>query len=410
MLFSAENGTALWASDGTEAGTGLVSAFLPTQRGGGFFYGSAVGAGARAFATVVESDDYGLYVTDGTAGTAAGTSYVGRFNISSTDLSITPFGPGLLFASSEGPGGSGPYSVRLTDGTAAGTRRVTPDLDLQGFPRLEKVVTLAGGDAYVSANEGGALALWRVRPDGTSGVALRLPPAETLVLRTGYFDVARERRASQPVAVGGGAIYVLASRSTPVNTAYEVVYSLWRGQPGGAELVASYGPTDLNLAPQMVEAGGRVYVTFSSAATGLELFTLGRTAVAGEPAPGAGTLALGPPSPNPASGRTTFVLTSAEPVRVEAFDALGRRVAVLHDRSATGETVTFDTAGLPAGVYAVRARTTADNRGRRDAPRRRAPVARLVSYAAAVASIAASHARTTGVSSSGMNDPATSAS
>lgn len=63
--------------------------------------------------------------------------------------------------------------------------------------------------------------------------------------------------------------------------------------------------------------------------------------------------------PNPFAVRTTLRLTLDAPqsVRAEAFDALGRRVAVLHDGPmAAGEhPLTFDAARLPAGLYVVRA-------------------------------------------------------
>ncbi|HYE97140.1 MAG TPA: T9SS type A sorting domain-containing protein, partial [Rubricoccaceae bacterium] len=62
--------------------------------------------------------------------------------------------------------------------------------------------------------------------------------------------------------------------------------------------------------------------------------------------------------PNPARGATTiaFALYAAGLVRVAAYDALGRRVAVLTDgaRAAGQHTLTLDTSGLPGGVYVVR--------------------------------------------------------
>ena len=62
--------------------------------------------------------------------------------------------------------------------------------------------------------------------------------------------------------------------------------------------------------------------------------------------------------PNPVGGRVAVGLTLAEagPVRVVVVDALGRRVAVLHDGplGAGAQTVGADAAGWPPGVYAVR--------------------------------------------------------
>lgn len=86
-------------------------------------------------------------------------------------------------------------------------------------------------------------------------------------------------------------------------------------------------------------------------------------------AAGPATLGLSAPHPNPARGRATVGLTLPEagPVRAEVFDALGRRVAVLHDGPlAAGEhALRLDAAGLPAGVYVVRAATPAGVASRR---------------------------------------------
>jgi photosystem II stability/assembly factor-like uncharacterized protein len=63
--------------------------------------------------------------------------------------------------------------------------------------------------------------------------------------------------------------------------------------------------------------------------------------------------------PNPFSRRATLELDvpAGERVRVAAFDVLGREVAVLHDGAlvAGSHRFTFDAAGLPSGVYVLRA-------------------------------------------------------
>ena len=65
--------------------------------------------------------------------------------------------------------------------------------------------------------------------------------------------------------------------------------------------------------------------------------------------------------PNPTGGAATVRLTLATPahVHVEVFDALGRRVARLHDGplAAGDHLFALDATGLPAGLYLVRART-----------------------------------------------------
>ncbi len=71
---------------------------------------------------------------------------------------------------------------------------------------------------------------------------------------------------------------------------------------------------------------------------------------------------LSAPSPHPAraAARLTLVARETRPATVEAFDALGRRVAVLFDGVTTGGEpvpLTLDAAGLPPGLYLVRAHT-----------------------------------------------------
>lgn len=73
-------------------------------------------------------------------------------------------------------------------------------------------------------------------------------------------------------------------------------------------------------------------------------------------------LDLGEAYPNPFRERTSLQLTlhEAQDVTVEAFDVAGRRVAVLHRGllpAGASHAIAFDAAGLPAGVYVVRATT-----------------------------------------------------
>jgi hypothetical protein len=81
--------------------------------------------------------------------------------------------------------------------------------------------------------------------------------------------------------------------------------------------------------------------------------------VAGEDAPLAGTLSLSVyPNPAVASGVIALTVDRGQDVRVELFDMLGRRLAVLHDGTATAGAaleLSLDASALPAGVYVVRA-------------------------------------------------------
>ncbi|HLA64520.1 MAG TPA: choice-of-anchor B family protein, partial [Rhodothermales bacterium] len=80
------------------------------------------------------------------------------------------------------------------------------------------------------------------------------------------------------------------------------------------------------------------------------------TATEGTPQTG---FSLSPATPNPASGVTQLTLTvdHAQQVRAEAFDALGRRVAVVFEGAVVAAAPTalvFDATDLPAGAYVVR--------------------------------------------------------
>ncbi len=92
--------------------------------------------------------------------------------------------------------------------------------------------------------------------------------------------------------------------------------------------------------------------------------TLGPTGtVAVEGGPPTSSLTLYPIAPNPAASSTAvrYALAEAGHVRVEVYDALGRRVAVLTDgeQGAGTYTAAWDATAQPGGVYVVRVRAGA---------------------------------------------------
>ncbi len=93
---------------------------------------------------------------------------------------------------------------------------------------------------------------------------------------------------------------------------------------------------------------------------GLAVVLRVESAVASADGPGPGVLVLSV-APNPTHGPIRLALTAgaAGSARVEVVDALGRRVALVHDGPlAAGTTpLAFDATRLPAGVYTVRAVT-----------------------------------------------------
>ena len=124
------------------------------------------------------------------------------------------------------------------------------------------------------------------------------------------------------------------------------------------------GAHDLALWTGFARRGlGQFAVQGSSGTNGdnVEDFTI-PTIVANEP--GAGELpegyALSEVYPNPFNPQARFTLEVAEtqPVLVELYDALGRRVATLHDgalAAGTAHAFTVDGRGLASGLYMVRA-------------------------------------------------------
>ncbi|MEO0857493.1 MAG: PA domain-containing protein, partial [Bacteroidota bacterium] len=148
--------------------------------------------------------------------------------------------------------------------------------------------------------------------------------ADMFAALTGFVPPA-EDEGERAVVLGQGP-YTLSADGTPVVQAFALV-------------------------PGLTEAE-----LFANAEAARALF-----AVAAEDETQAGTYALASVYPNPVSTTATvgFTLPTAEQVRVEVFDLLGRRVATLADgfRVVGEHRVTLDAAGLPSGVYVVRLAT-----------------------------------------------------
>ena len=89
---------------------------------------------------------------------------------------------------------------------------------------------------------------------------------------------------------------------------------------------------------------------------GWKLNIVAPSSTEGEPAGYA--LALAAPNPTAGAVRLRLTLGQTAAARVEAFDAAGRRVAVLHDGPLSGAVahpMTLDASRLASGVYTVRA-------------------------------------------------------
>jgi len=83
-----------------------------------------------------------------------------------------------------------------------------------------------------------------------------------------------------------------------------------------------------------------------------------------------GALTLTPPAPNPTSGRATltFGVKDATKAQIVLYNVLGQRVKTLYEGSPRAEqsrTLTFDTSGLPSGVYILQLRAEGQTRTQR---------------------------------------------
>jgi photosystem II stability/assembly factor-like uncharacterized protein len=143
--------------------------------------------------------------------------------------------------------------------------------------------------------------------------------------------------------------------------------SLFAGADGGAPVLRSpddgqtWGPVADGLPeaePAVDLAVGADGVLWTALGAGGLYRTAASTFVAAAPAPGAESLALTlAPNPARADASVTLTLGATTDLVVSVYDALGRRVAVLHEGPAPSgaHTVRLGAEALPPGVYVVRA-------------------------------------------------------
>ena len=133
---------------------------------------------------------------------------------------------------------------------------------------------------------------------------------------------------------------------------------LYDAATGETTLAADINP-DGHSSPQgFIVYDGRLFFSADDGTHGRELWALSPAPVAGEPGAITRPARLHAPHPNPARSEAavTFEAAEAGPVRVEVFDVLGRRVAVLTDEVVTAGTHTtrWEAGTLPSGLYLIR--------------------------------------------------------
>ncbi len=128
---------------------------------------------------------------------------------------------------------------------------------------------------------------------------------------------------------------------------------------GEASLAADINPgSDSSSPANLTVYDDRLFMQAIGEPGGVALWVLSRDSSTSEPTAESLPVHFQTPHPNPAISSTnvTFEMAEAGPVRIEVFDMLGRRVAVLADGTVeAGEhALTWEAGTLPSGLYLVR--------------------------------------------------------
>ena len=290
-------GAVLWE----HVGTGRPSDVAATPDGGACYTGTVTRCLGPDGAVLWEGDAHGSSVAVGADGAVT---------VASDPTTGSVGDPAPLRLVRYGPDGRALWDVRLGPDLGHGA----------GYYRHTGLVALGDGYAVVAASsfadgyhDAGVVV---VGPDGTELGRYAVPAAE---------PAGAAERGPRIALDGGGDLYVAAA--------------------GGGTVTYAPHPSPLYRA-----------ATYSVA--GVARFDRSALPVASGSGPGAAASGLRV-WPNPSGGAVTVALAlpSAGPVRVAVYDALGRRVAVVHDGPLGAGVHEFglDGSALPAGLYVVRA-------------------------------------------------------
>ena len=296
-------------------GTGGASTQTPSLVDGTVYYFADTEAGSTVWGTDLE--------------TGASAEFAPGFSVASLPVAYS----GALYAQAFPDDGSGGGLLRKSGSGAVSLQT--------GFPRDRAPVPVLAAPGYLlvafdgDGNDGGTAELYRYT--GSSDPALLRDPNEVIDFEG---VVVRDGLAYLSATFRDGAGFSLGFEPATLDLA-----------TGALSLVADLAPGDRSgFQNGYLAVGDALYF---SARTGevAELFRLGGGAIASEP--GATPLAVGAPFPNPTAGPVTLPLGRAGAVRVTAYDALGRAVAVLSDGAAGGD-LGLDVGALAPGVYVLR--------------------------------------------------------
>lgn len=372
------HGDELWASDGTAAGTKQVKDLTPGSNGSAL--GDFAALGGKVAFTADDGTGRKLWVSDGTAaGTVAVATPAGV-------LGHNPFGPySENFVSAGGkvyfPGrDAAGLQLWVTDGTAAGTRRVSnvagvaPPWGGPGDPQVTGI-TAAGAKVYFVANDRDAGAQLFVSDGTAAGTRmvkkLGKGPAEGGVgsLPAAGLAVGDKLLFAADDGEHGRELWV--TDGTAAGT--RMVQDIGAGTTGGVGV----GPGFVLGSPAAV-VNGRVVFAADSGKTGAEPWAvpltdlgIGTTPTPPPPTPGGKPTVVSVGKPNATVGASTLLtlgtvdLPTGPAYKVWVFwgdKEVSAGALTRTTRSGTTFTVTGTHAYAAAGAYKPQFRVTADGK------------------------------------------------
>ncbi|MBC14038.1 MAG: hypothetical protein CMM85_13830 [Rhodothermaceae bacterium] len=251
--------------------------------------------------------------------------------------------------------GRGATSVTLPVPAAAARRAQTE------VGRVRLAVTALDADGAVLGQAQVAVLL---TPDASSGSdAFDTPAPGPLAAAFALAAVGDDALGQEGLPTGDVATRLRVGAVRLGAARYEIRLLDADGSVPVGTVVATFGGQTVDLAQgRVLQIPASAVTEGTSMETGLagaaEIpLTLSSASTAADGPLSAATLALAA-APNPVRGLARLTWSADGPAQVAVYDALGRQVAVVADASMQSA-ATFDTSGLPAGVYVVRLRTSA---------------------------------------------------
>jgi ELWxxDGT repeat protein len=267
-----DRGEELWKSDGTAAGTGLVKDILPSSNISPF---DLVNVNGTLFFTAVDvSHGYELWKSDGTAAGTVMVSDIWPGRESSYPGSLTNINGTLFFNANDGVHGS---ELWKSDGTAAGTVLVS-DINPGSNGSYPGPFNNVNGTLFFSANDGThRYELWK--SDGTA--------AGTVLVSD--INLGSDGRTLNETNVNGTLFF-------SANDGFRYGNELWKsdGTTAGTVLVSDIRPGQYGSYPtNLTNVNGTLFFNADDGTHGKELWESDGTA--------AGTFLVGDINPGPNS-------------------------------------------------------------------------------------------------------------